>query len=113
MTTFNVVTIYSSVANIIFSCIVVYYDNHEHACKNDGDRLGVYKVEGYAGAEDEIVGALDVTVLEEMFAVVIADGILKPVKFAVVERRGVSDDPHSHRLRARRLPVRPRRRILT
>lgn len=45
-----------------------------------------YQVEGFAIAKDEINGALDVAVLEEMPPLIVTQRVLKPYEPAVVER---------------------------
>jgi len=48
-------------------------------------RRGTYQVDGFSISKDEIIGSLNKAVLEKMFAIVIAQGILKSDEPTVVE----------------------------
>lgn len=72
-----------------------------------------YQIEGLSTAKDEVDGALNIAIFEQMFAPVIAKGVLKSIHSAVVERRIFSCNFHRHRLSPHSLSIRPRCRILT
>ncbi len=46
---------------------------------------GTYQVDGFSIPKDEIIGSLNKAILKKMFAIVIAQGILKTDELAVVE----------------------------
>lgn len=60
--------------------------------------VNLYLVEGLAGAEDVIDGAMDGALLEVMPASVVPQRVLQAVESAAVEGRLVAPDPGGHRL---------------
>ena len=57
-------------------------------------RRGTYQVDGFSISKDEIIGSLNKAVLEKMFAIVIAQGILKSDEPTVVECSLIPWYPH-------------------
>lgn len=50
---------------------------------------GYYQVDRFATSKDKINGALDVAIFVQMSPLVIEEGVLKSVEFAVIENRGI------------------------